>query len=31
VRAAVVGVVGADRAGERVRAELREAGADDPE
>src|ERR1043166_3020367 len=30
-RAAVVGVVGNDRAGERVRAELREAGALDPE
>src|SRR5919112_6244543 len=28
VRATVVGVVGADRAGERVRAELRDAGAD---
>src|ERR671921_3010980 len=28
VRASVVGVVGADRAGERVRAELRDAGAD---
>jgi D-beta-D-heptose 7-phosphate kinase/D-beta-D-heptose 1-phosphate adenosyltransferase len=31
VRAAVVGVVGADRAGERVRAELRDAGAHEPE
>jgi D-beta-D-heptose 7-phosphate kinase/D-beta-D-heptose 1-phosphate adenosyltransferase len=31
VRAAVVGVVGADRAGERVRTELRDAGAHDPE
>ena len=31
VRAAVVGVVGADRAGERVRAELRDAGAHDPD
>ncbi|MDQ3919223.1 MAG: D-glycero-beta-D-manno-heptose-7-phosphate kinase [Acidobacteriota bacterium] len=30
-RAAVVGVVGPDRAGERVRAELREAGALDPD
>ena len=30
-RAAIVGVVGPDRAGERVRAELREAGALDPE
>ena len=28
VRTALVGVVGADRAGERVRAELRDAGAD---
>ncbi|MET0626020.1 MAG: D-glycero-beta-D-manno-heptose-7-phosphate kinase [Pyrinomonadaceae bacterium] len=31
VRAAVVGVVGSDRAGERVRAELREAGAHEPD
>ena len=31
VRAAVVGVVGADRAGERVRTELRDAGAHEPE
>jgi D-glycero-beta-D-manno-heptose-7-phosphate kinase len=31
VRASVVGVVGADRAGERVRTELRDAGAHDPE
>ena len=31
VRAAVVGVVGADRAGERVRAELRDAGAESPD
>ncbi|HEX8352793.1 MAG TPA: D-glycero-beta-D-manno-heptose-7-phosphate kinase [Pyrinomonadaceae bacterium] len=31
VRAAVVGVVGADRAGERVRSELRDALADGPE
>jgi len=31
VRATLVGVLGADRAGERVRAELREAGAQDPD
>jgi D-beta-D-heptose 7-phosphate kinase/D-beta-D-heptose 1-phosphate adenosyltransferase len=31
VRAAVVGVVGADRAGERVRSELRDAGAHEPD
>ncbi|HEY0171917.1 MAG TPA: D-glycero-beta-D-manno-heptose-7-phosphate kinase [Pyrinomonadaceae bacterium] len=31
VRAAVVGVVGSDRAGERVRSELRDAGAHEPE
>jgi D-glycero-beta-D-manno-heptose-7-phosphate kinase len=31
VRASVVGVVGADRAGERVRSELRDAGAHEPD